>query len=69
MTKEAKLPEAVKTAKKKKTGGKSLDKIKARAGWWFVMPFVLGFIIIYLPIIFDSIRYSFMELNFTSGGG
>ncbi len=39
----------------------SLDKKKARAGWLFILPFVLGFTLIYFPIIFDSIRYSFYE--------
>ena len=55
-------------AKKKKRSA-SLDVRKARAGWWFVMPFVIGFIILYLPIIFDSIKYSFHELKIVGGGG
>jgi len=69
MNKEAKLPAAVKAAPKKKRKSASLDRKKGRAGWFFIMPFLLGFILIYLPIIFDSIRYSFMELQFTAGGG
>lgn len=40
----------------------SLDSKKARAGWPFVLPFLIGFIAIYLPIIFDSIRYSFCNI-------
>jgi len=36
-----------KQPKKKKAA--SLDKIKARAGWFFIAPFVLGFFVIYLP--------------------
>ncbi len=56
------------TAKKKKRSA-SLDVRKARAGWWFVMPFIVGFIILYLPIIFDSIKYSFHELKIVGGGG
>lgn len=47
----------------------SLDRKKARAGWFFVMPFVLGFLIIYLPVIIDSIRYSFNEIKILPGGG
>ena len=50
-----------KTAPKKRRRIISLDKKKARAGWFFVLPFVLGFVLIYFPIIFDSIRYSFYE--------
>ena len=56
MTKEMQ----VKPTKKKKNA--SLDKRKARAGWWFVLPFVLSFVLIYLPIVSDSLRYSFSEL-------
>ncbi|MBQ8837319.1 MAG: sugar ABC transporter permease [Clostridia bacterium] len=41
----------------------SLDKRKAKAGWVFVAPFVIGFILIYLPIIVDSIKFSFCEIQ------
>ena len=47
----------------------SLDKKKARAGWLFILPFVIGFLIIYLPVIFDSIKYSFCEIKILQGGG
>ena len=50
-------------APKKKKRGSSLDSKKARAGWVFVLPFVIGLIVIYLPIIFDSIRYSFNKIK------
>ncbi len=49
----------VKSPKKRRSA--SLDKRKARAGWIFVLPFVLGFVLVYLPIIVNSIRYSFSE--------
>ena len=55
-------------AKKKKKPA-SLDRKKARAGWWFVLPFVAVFIAVYLPIIFDSIRFSFHELEIQATGG
>ena len=42
MTKELK----VKAPKKKKIA--SLERKKSRAGWIFVLPFVLGFLLIYL---------------------
>ena len=54
---------AVAAAKPKKRKSASLDKKKAKAGWMFVLPFVLGFILIYLPIIKDSIVYSFSEIT------
>ena len=61
----------VKQAAPKKKPNKivSLDKKKARAGWLFVLPFVLGFIIIYLPVIIDSLKYSFCEIKILQGGG
>ena len=54
---------------KKKKRGASLDVRKARAGWWFVLPFIIGFLILYLPIVFDSIKYSFHEIRILTGGG
>ena len=39
----------------------SLDKKKARAGWWFIMPFLIGFVTVYLPIIINSIRNSLID--------
>ena len=47
----------------------SLTKRKARAGWLFVLPFVIGILIVYLPIILDSICYSFFQINTVRGGG
>ncbi len=46
-------------AVKRKRKNVSLDKKKAKTGWLFVLPFVLGFVLVYLPIIKDSIVYSF----------
>ena len=47
----------------------SLDKRKARAGWIFVLPFLIGFVCIYLPIVIDSIKLAFCELNMGNSGG
>ena len=63
MTQNVKL-QAVKPVKKKKIA--SLDRRKARAGWFFVLPFIIGFVLIYLPIIFSSIKSSFMTINVTT---
>ena len=57
------------TVPKKSRRAVSLDKRKARAGWFFVLPFILGLIIVYLPIIYDSIKYSFNKINILQGGG
>ena len=54
---------------KKKKRNVSLDSKKSRAGWLFVLPFVLGFLLVYLPIIFDSIKISFHEMETLRTGG
>jgi ABC-type sugar transport system permease subunit len=54
---------------KKKKSRASLESKKAKAGWIFVLPFLIGFVLIYLPIIFDSIKYSFNEIKILVGGG
>lgn len=33
------------------------------------MPFVLGMLIVYIPIVYDSIKYSFNKINILQGGG
>lgn len=66
MNKNSVLKQAV---PKKIRKSASLDKRKAKAGWFFVLPFILGFVIVYLPIIFDSIKYSFNKINILQGGG
>ncbi|MBE6594211.1 MAG: sugar ABC transporter permease [Ruminococcaceae bacterium] len=60
MTNEVKAP-----VKKKKIA--SLDRAKARAGWLFVMPFIVGLVLIYIPIIYESILYSFCNYTIQDG--
>ena len=55
--------------KKKKKRTASLDRRKARAGWVFVLPFIIGLVLIYLPVIWDSIYLSFNRINNLQGGG
>lgn len=59
----------IESPKKIRKKNVSLDKKKARAGYLFVLPFIIGFLLIYLPIIFDSIRYSFNEIEILRSGG
>ena len=61
MTKDVK----VKAPKRRKSA--SLDKRKARGGWIFVLPFVIGFVLIYLPIVVDSIKFSFHQIKMIGG--
>ncbi len=41
----------------------SLDARKARSGYVFVLPFLLGILLIYLPILADSIWFSFNDVD------
>ena len=54
---------------KERKKGASLQARKSRAGWFFVLPFILGFILVYIPIIFGSLKYSFNEIDILTGGG
>ena len=47
----------------------SLDAQKARGGWLFVAPFIIGLVLIYMPMILDSIRFSFVTVSLNSTGG
>ena len=67
MTNEVKIDTKVKAPKRRKIA--SLDKRKARAGWFFVLPFLIGFVLVYLPIVFDSFWLAFNEMTIVTGGG
>ena len=47
--------ENVATVQKKRRHRVSLDARKARSGYLFVLPFILGILLIYLPILLDSL--------------
>jgi ABC-type sugar transport system permease subunit len=67
---EVSVENQVKVSKKpKKKKIASLDKKKARAGWFFVLPFLIGFAVVYLPMILDSFQYSFLMVENVRGGG
>ena len=42
-------------------GKASLDKRKARSGYVFVLPFVLAIVLLYIPIVVDSIWMTFSD--------
>ena len=46
----------------------SLDRRKARAGWFFVLPFLIGFAFIYLPMVWQSLQISFSQIIFGKEG-
>ena len=68
MTKTKKMTTSVDTAKRSGKG-KSLARTKARSGWVFIAPFLIGFFLIYLPMIVESIQFSFHEIKIQGGGG
>ncbi|MGN1207083.1 MAG: hypothetical protein ACI4SP_02180, partial [Eubacteriales bacterium] len=45
----------------------TLTERKARTGWLFVLPFALGMLLIYLPIIIDSFCFSFLYVQRLDG--
>ena len=47
----------------------SLDAKKARAGYMFVAPFIIGVLLIYLPILADAVWFSFNNITVNLGGG
>ncbi len=47
------------TVQPKKRRRASLEKRRANSGYIFVLPFILGILLIYLPILIDSIWFSF----------
>ena len=47
----------------------SLDRRKARAGWFFVLPFLIGFVLIYLPMVWQSIQISFSKIVIGGASG
>ena len=67
MTEQLMPNQAKKAPKKRKIA--SLDKRKARVGWIFVLPFLIGFVLIYLPMLLDSFKLAFSDMITLTGGG
>ena len=51
------------TVKIKKRRKVSLDSRKARAGYVFVLPFILGILLVYIPILIDSVWFSLHDIT------
>ena len=56
------------TLKIKPRRSASLEKRKARSGYVFVLPFILGIVLIYLPILIDSLWFSFYASEAAGAG-
>ena len=60
---------AVTAAKAKKRKRVSLDSKKARAGWLFCLPFILGFLVFMLKPLCESLVMSFSSVTIVRGSG
>ncbi len=56
-------------SKAKKKKGVSLAAKKARMGWVFVSPFVVGFFLFFIILIGRSVGFSFLDVTMDQGGG
>ena len=68
MTNDVKM-DAAKAAPKRRKKIASLDRRKARAGWFFVLPFLIGFALIYLPMVWQSLQISFSKIMIGGASG
>ncbi len=69
MTNDVKVKEPVNSAPKRRRKIASLDRRKARAGWFFVLPFLIGFVLIYLPMVWQSLQISFSKIVIGGASG
>jgi len=51
------------TPRKKRGKASSLDRRKSRSGWLFVLPFIIGFVFIYFPMLFSSLKLTFVQAD------
>ena len=68
MNKEAEVKLAATPVKKKRRKVHSLEKKTARGGYLFTLPFIIGFIVIYLPVVFESFLYSVTTIERINAG-
>ena len=67
-TYKAKPLEEVQAQRKKRRFKLSLTQKKALSGWIFVLPFVIGILFIYAPIVYNSIVISLSDIELVQGG-
>lgn len=53
--------------KEKKRKIRSLEATRQRAGYWFVLPWVIGLLMFFVLPLFSSIRYSFSDVRIEPG--
>lgn len=69
-TKEEKqaAKEAAKRAKQRRKAAAALSERQARAGYWFILPWVIGVIFLFLVPVITSLIYSFSDVSVRAGG-
>ena len=67
MNKEADV-KLVQSPAKKRRKTHSLEKKMAHGGYLFTLPFIIGFIVIYLPVVFESFLYSVTTIERINAG-
>ncbi|MBQ2942381.1 MAG: sugar ABC transporter permease [Clostridia bacterium] len=60
--------EAAKRAKRQRKAAAALSERQARAGYWFILPWIVGVIFLFLVPVITSLIYSFCEVGVRAGG-
>lgn len=60
--------EAAKRAKAKRKAAAALSERQARAGYWFILPWIIGVVFLFLVPVITSLIYSFCEVKVRAGG-
>ena len=60
--------EAAKRAKAKRKAAAALSERQARAGYWFILPWIIGVVFLFLVPVITSLVYSFSDVNVRAGG-
>lgn len=60
--------EAAKRAKQRRKAAAALSERQARAGYWFILPWIIGVIFLFLIPVITSLIYSFCKVGVKPGG-
>lgn len=67
------MDNAIKTAPvKRKRKGASLTEKRSRLGWVFIAPFIIGLLLFYISMVFNTVQFSFANFytrSIAQGGG
>ncbi len=63
------MAEQVRIEKMPKRQKNSLERKMSYYGYIFTAPIIIGFLVMYIPVIIQSVIYSFSKINYTAGSG